>query len=121
LSLISLVTNASGNTIEALLLESPEPLPWLRIWQWIHMTPASPVAGGLTDLFAAWNSDGTRGLIVPTGQPRGLFSLGIDFQGNVGAQAPCITLAGVAFAETATLGPFSLGPIRRRFPIRELV
>ncbi|WP_263375469.1 hypothetical protein [Granulicella aggregans] len=118
---ISLITNTSGNTIEALLIESPEPLPWLRIWQWIQMTPAWSAAGGLTDLFVAWNSDGTRGLIVPTGQPHGLYSLGIDFQGNVGAQAPCITLDGVAVAETVTLGPVSLGPLRRRFPIREFV
>ena len=115
---ISLITNTSGNTIEALLIESPEPLPWLRIWQWIHLTPASPFAGGLRELFIAWNVDGTRGLIVPTGQPHGLYTLGIDFQGNVGAQAPSITLAGVAVAETATLGPIPLGPIRRRFPVR---
>lgn len=112
---ISLITNMSGNTIEALLIESPEPLPWLRIWQWIYMTPASPFARGLGDLFVAWNADGTRGLIVPTGQPRGLYSLDIDFQGNVGAQAPCITLAGAAVTETAALGSVSLGPIRRRF------
>jgi hypothetical protein len=114
---ITLFTDSSGEHVEAILLESPEAFPWQRIWQWIQLTPANRLAGGLTQVDVLWNSDGTRGLILPIGAPRGVYTLSIVFQGNLGAEAPCITLGGNALTETATVGSLSLGPFFRR-PIK---
>ena len=111
---ITLFTDSTGQHVEAILLESPEAFPWRRIWQWIQLTPASHFAAGLTQVDVLWNSDGTRGLILPMGAPRGVFTLSIVFQGNLGAEAPCITLGGNAVTETATVGSLSLGPYFRR-------
>jgi hypothetical protein len=54
---------------------------------------------------------------VPLGSPRGLFDLQIAFQGNVGAELPCITLDGTAVTDTVDIGAIQLGPVRIwRFP-----
>ena len=120
---ISLITDKTGAQVEAILLESPEAIPWQRTWLW--MTP-KPAGLGATDLRGSrvfWNADGTKGLIVPLGSPRGLFDLQIAFQGNLGAELPCITLDGTAMTDTVDLGTIQLGPVRiwqfpgRPFPI----
>jgi len=93
----------------AILLESPEPFPWQRIWN------SFAFSSGLSILGILWKSDGTRGLIIPT-EARGNYSLSVTFQGNIGAEAPCITLAGQSVTETVKLGTFSMGP--RHIPRR---
>ena len=113
---ISLFTDPSGDYVEAILLESPEPLPWQRIWQWISLLPANAQSTGITHIDILWNNDGTRGLIVPIGNMQGSFELQIAFQGNIGAEAPCITLSGAAVTEQATVGTVALGPLKKKRP-----
>jgi len=113
---ISLFTDATGNHVEAILLESPEPLPWQRIWQWISLLPANSQSQGVTKLAILWNNDGTRGIIVPFGNPLGSFHLQISFQGNIGAEAPCITASALGVTEHVNLGTLTLGPISIRRP-----
>lgn len=57
----------SAGRIQALLLESPEPLPWRRIWQWITLQGVEDVAPSL-DVLPLWSADGTRGLLLPLEQ-----------------------------------------------------
>jgi hypothetical protein len=110
---ISLFTDDSGAWVEAILLESPEPLPWQRIWRWIHFTSAS---GKTVVLLPLWNADGTRGLLVPLQRLVGTFQLSIAFQGTIGAEAPCITQGGNPFTEPVAVGPVVMGPFRIRGP-----
>ena len=98
----------------AILLESPEAFPWQRIWQWVQLTPANFLSRGLQQVDVVWTTDGTRGLIVPLGGPRGRYNLSIAFQGNLGAEAPCITQSGYPVSETVALGSLILGPQLRR-------
>lgn len=114
---ISLFTDPTGAHVEAILLESPEPLAWQRTWQWISLLPADSHSQGVTKLEVLWNNDGTKGLIVPLGSPQGGFHLQISFQGNIGAEAPCITAAGVTLTEHIDIGVLTLGPT----PFSELV
>jgi hypothetical protein len=37
--------------VAALLIESPEPLPWRRIWRWIKLTPVKDPSGNTMDSF----------------------------------------------------------------------
>ncbi|GGH11493.1 hypothetical protein [Silvibacterium dinghuense] len=108
---MTLFLDPTGFDIRAILLESPEALPWQRIWQWIQLTPISPSSLGLKQIDVLWNSDNTRGLILPLGSPRGRYTLSITFQGNLGAEAPCITLNGLPVTEAATIGVLSLGAV----------
>jgi hypothetical protein len=109
---LTLFTDAGGAVVRALLIESPEPLPWRRIRKSINLTPSGSAAG-LTGITVLWNGDGTRGLIVIQGAARGTFQFNITFQGNIGAEAPAITQISKAVVETAHLGYLSLGPGRR--------
>ncbi len=116
---ISLITDESGAHVVAILLESPEAIPWQRTWLWTTLKPASASAADLRGSRVFWSVDGTKGLIVPLGSPRGSYDLQIAFQGNVGAELPCITLDGVAVTDTVDLGAIQLGPVWRfpPFPI----
>jgi hypothetical protein len=115
---ISLFTDSSGLWVNAILLQSPEPLPWQRIWRWIRLTNA---ANASDPLVALWSADGTIGLLVPLEQVREIYNLSITFQGNIGAEAPCITQNGYAVTETAPVGPIRLGPPFRRIPVENPV
>jgi len=123
---ISLITDKTGTQVEAILLESPEAIPWQRTWLWTTLRPAGPSAGDLRGSRVFWNADGTKGLIVPLGSPRGSYDLQIAFQGNVGPELPCITLDGAAVTDTVDIGTIQLGPIRiwqfpgRLFPGEDL-
>jgi hypothetical protein len=98
--------------VVALLIASPEPLPWRRMWQWTTLDPYGFPAGGLTGLTAVWSADQTRALLVPLGTPVGRYTLSLRFLGNIGAETACITTAGASVSETATTGPFTIAPIR---------
>lgn len=115
---LSLFTDASFKQIFALLLESPVPMPWRRIWRWIQLTPDGGASSVLDEKNVFWNADGTRGLLVVQGQPEGNYELTIAFQGNIGAEAPCITSNGDAVWDFVDLGQLQLqkAPIRRPPP-----
>jgi hypothetical protein len=57
----------SAGRVQALLLASPEPLPWRYIWQWIVLQATSDVAVPLTVL-PLWSADGTCALLIPLEQ-----------------------------------------------------
>ncbi len=109
---ISLFLNPAGFTT-AILLESPEPLPWQRIWS---LAGLIEVTGRVQNLGAVWSADGTRALLLPATLQRGSLSLAIGFLGNIGAQAPCILLNGAPVVERATLGNVPLGPPNALLP-----
>jgi hypothetical protein len=108
---ISLLMDATNVWVVGVLLQSPEPLPWQRIWNWIRLTNA---AGTLLPLIPMWSVDGSNGLLIPVERGRGPFSLSMTFMGNIGAEAPCITKNGNGVVETAVVGSITMGP-RRRF------
>ena len=108
---ISLFTNASGLWVNGILIQSPEPLPWQRIWNGFRLTSSDQTNNPLIVL---WSADGTIGLLVPVNQARGRYNLSITFQGNIGAEAPCITQNGGAVTETVAVGSIILGPLFRR-------
>ena len=64
---INLFTDSSGLWVNTILLQSPEPLPWRRIWRWIRLTDATNT---ISPSLALWNADGTAGLIVPFAKVR---------------------------------------------------
>jgi hypothetical protein len=107
---LSLFTDATDQHVVALLFESPEPMQWRRIWRWITVTADSTVQWRPGRQVVLWNSDGTRGLVVIAGQPQGAGQLTIVFQGNIGAEAPCITLNGNDVSDYVDLGKVQLGP-----------
>jgi hypothetical protein len=119
---LTVFTDANGAFIRALLIESPEPVPWRRIRKSISLTPSGN-ASGLQGIVVLWNGDGTRGLIVIQGTAHGPYQLRMAFQGNIGAEAPSITRGAKPVAEAVNLGSIALGP--RRFipdvPIRASV
>ncbi|PWT89409.1 MAG: hypothetical protein C5B56_07165 [Proteobacteria bacterium] len=107
---LSLFTHALERHVVALLFESPEPMPWRRIWRWITVTADSTVSWRPGRQVVLWNSDGTRGLVVIAGRPQGAGRLTIVFQGNIGAEAPCITRHGNEVSDFVDLGKVQLGP-----------
>lgn len=104
----------NDEVVTALLLESPEPLAWRRIWSWVALQPA--VSGQPVTPVVLWSTDGTRALVVPPGELRGRYDLLLTFQGNIGAEVACITAAGTAVADAVTVGPLLLGPLPIRPP-----
>jgi hypothetical protein len=108
---ISLFTESSGLWVEAILLESPEPLPWQRIWRSITLTsgtnPPQP-------LLPFWSADGTRAVLIPLQLLVGIYHLAIGFQGNIGAEAPCITQNGNPLTDSVPVGGIRMGEFRRR-------
>lgn len=108
-----------GTVVQALLLNSPEPLPWRRMGQSTLLQPdASAVP--LTGITILWSTDQTRALIVPLGTPSGSYILTLGFDGNIGAEVACITTNGQGVAESSALAPIQLGPLRRRLPLKKL-
>jgi hypothetical protein len=104
---ISLFTDASGAWVWAVLIESPEPLPWQRIWSTIRLATAS---GTNESLLPVWRADGSKGLLLPIQQARGIYNLTMTFRGNIGAEAPCVTIGGAGVEEQAAIGPILMGP-----------
>jgi hypothetical protein len=109
---ISLFTYSTGSWVEAILIQSPEPLPWQRIWRWIGLN--NSVSAGVPSL-VMWNADGTIGMLLPLERVRGIYQLSITFQGNIGAEAPCITQNGNGVSEAVPVGPITMGPNFLRF------
>ena len=107
---LSLFTDATDQHVVALLLESPEPVPWRRIWRWITVTADSTASWLPGRQVVLWNSDGTRGFVVIAGRPQGAARLTIVFQGNIGAEASCITRNGNEVSDFVDLGKVQLGP-----------
>jgi hypothetical protein len=62
-----------------------------------------------------WNADGTIGMLLPLERVRGIYQLSITFQGNIGAEAPCITQNGNGVSEAVPVGPITMGPNFLRF------
>ena len=115
---LSVFTSDDDLVVQALLVNSPEPLPWRRMWQWTSLL-ADVRARPLTGITILWCTDQTRALIVPLGSPRGAYSLTLGFEGNIGAEVACITSDGVSVTESASLPPIQLGPQRPRIPVRD--
>jgi hypothetical protein len=115
---ISFFTDNSDSFIRAILLESPEALPWQRIWRWIRLTRSGvPVNTQSTAvLLPLWNVDGTKALLLPLPVLRGSYDLNFTFQGNLGAEAPSITQNGNGVSESVAVGSIIMGP--RRIIIR---
>ena len=80
-------------------------------WRWIRFTNSANVVNPTLML---WNADGTIGLLVPIELVRGIYDLTITFQGNIGAEAPCITQNGNGVSEIVPVGPIKMGPLFRR-------
>jgi hypothetical protein len=115
---LSVFTSDDDLVVQALLVNSPEPLPWRRMWQWTSLL-ADVRARPLTGITILWCTDQTRALIVPLGSPRGAYSLTLGFEGNIGAEVACITSDGTSVTESATPRPIQLGPQRPRIPVRD--
>ncbi len=103
---LSLFLN-SDDFVVALLLESPEPLPWQRIWRYFTLGTAGV---DLQTLVPLWSADGTRAILISSTQVRGGLPFTARFAGNIGAEAPCILLDGTAVDETVQLGTVMMGP-----------
>lgn len=112
---LSVLTVGGGLPVVALLIDSPEPMPWRRLWQWTSLAPVGFLSGGLTGVTVLWSADQTRALLVPLGAPVGQYTLSLSFRGNIGAETACITTAGASVSETATTAPIVLGR-RRIYP-----
>jgi hypothetical protein len=109
---LSVFTTDGDSVVTALLLNSPEPLAWRRMWQWTRLEPdtrARPLSG----ITILWSADQTRALIVPLGSPAGFYTLTLGFEGNIGAEAACITAGGIGVTEAAALSPIFLAPAQR--------
>jgi hypothetical protein len=113
---LSVVTSDNDLVVQALLVNSPEPLPWRRMWQWTSLLPDIR-ARPLTGITILWCTDQTRALIVPLGAPSGAYTLTLGFEGNIGAEIACITTGGTSVTESASLTPIQLGPYRPRIPV----
>jgi hypothetical protein len=111
---ISLVTFDNDARVTALVVESPEPLDWRRLWQWVTLNPANTRSRPLPPPTVLWSSDGTRALIVPEGRPFGFYVLSLRFQGNLGPEVPCITANGAGITGAANFAAIQLSPIFRR-------
>jgi hypothetical protein len=112
---LTFFTDASFRRILAVLIESPEPMPWRRLWRWIQITPDGGASSVVDEKNVFWSSDGTRGLLAVQGHPIGKYDFTLAFQGNIGAEAPCITSNGAGVWDLADLGQIDFHrPIIRR-------
>lgn len=111
---LSLVTVDNDTRVVALLLASPEPLPWRRMWQWTTLAPTSAFAGKPTEIGILWSADQTRALIVLLDRPVGQYELRLGFHGNIGPEVACIASGGASVSETATCVPIVIAPVPRR-------
>jgi hypothetical protein len=108
----------AGDRITALLLQSPEPIPWRRLWQWVGLDPVAPWAAPLRGLDVLWCADQTRAVVVPTGKPRGSYALRLGFHGDIGAEAACILSGPRPATENVVFGPLQFAPPLPRPPRR---
>jgi hypothetical protein len=102
---LSALAAASG-TVQALLLELPEPLAWERV----RVAGSVPGAGGPP--VVVWNGDGTRALVLPPSGarlPAGEYVLDLVLDLDVGPEAPTWQRATSTRAEVARLA-FALPP-----------
>ena len=104
---LSLFLNADRFVV-ALMLESPEPLPWQRIWRYFTLGTAG---ADLQTLVPLWSVDGTRAILISSTQVRGGLPLTARFAGNIGAEAPCIMLNGRPAGEVVNCGTVTMGPL----------
>ncbi len=111
---LSLLSEDDDTRVVALLLASPEPLPWRRMWQWTTLEPIGGYAGKPTEIAILWSADQTRALIVLLERPVGKYALRLGFEGNIGPEVACITSGGASVSETATCVPITIAPVRRR-------
>ena len=109
---ISFFTTNNDVDVVALLLESPEPLLWRRLWAWVELQAQGFLSEVLEGVTVLWNVDGTRALIVPQGRAIGTYVLSMQFQGDIGPEAPCIMLDGRAVDDGAQLAPIEFAPAR---------
>ncbi|MHB8455742.1 MAG: hypothetical protein ACYDDO_13855 [Acidiferrobacterales bacterium] len=107
---------ADAAHISAILLESPEPFLWRRMWQWIALGPADARSAVVEGVLALWSGDGTRAVIIPVGQPAGSYTLTFRFKGDIGAEAPAIVRHGDPVGESVSLQPIPLAPYPWRIP-----
>jgi len=115
----SLILNKAKDHAVALLIESPEPLPWRRIWRWISVTGAAQhVIAPLVRQAVLWNGDGSRGLIVFAAPLSVAVRISVEFHGDIGAEAPCITRGGNEILEYVDLGVFHVNPRKRRTRVK---
>jgi hypothetical protein len=75
---------------------------------------ALPLAG----ITILWSTDQTRALILPLGIYGGYYTLTLGFEGNIGAEIPCITTNGLSVTESAVGSPLSVYRDDQRSPVR---
>ncbi len=109
---LSFFTADNDVDVVALLVESPEPLQWRRLWAWISLEAYGFFSRRLQGVTVLWNLDGTRALIVPQGDAIGRYVLTMQFQGDIGAEAPCITLQGEGVNDGVAFAPIEFAPVR---------
>jgi hypothetical protein len=119
---LSVFTANADTDVVALLLESPEPILWRRLWAWTTLQPRGFLSEPLAGTTVLWNADGTRALLVPQGRVVGTYALSMRFQGDIGPEAPCISLDAVAVDEGVTFAPLVFVPLRIwRQPTRDVL
>ncbi|MBJ7608164.1 MAG: hypothetical protein JF887_01865 [Candidatus Dormibacteraeota bacterium] len=101
---LSLIVDGADNVL-AIVLHSPEPLPWRRLWNWTSLDPGDAAATPLDGVIPLWCGDGTRSLVLPAGTARGTYQLHMRFQGNIGPEIASITFEGTAVDEEVTFAP----------------
>lgn len=113
---ISFFTDSTGETVQALLLQSPEPIQWQRVARWTTLVGST---GSSDPLVVLWSADQTTALLVPLRPTLGRYTLTMVFQGNIGAEAPCITQGGTSVTEPVVVGTIAMSPVfvNRPFPV----
>jgi hypothetical protein len=109
---LSVLTSNADTDILAVLLESPEPFAWRRLWNTTLLQAHGFFSEALAGTTVLWNADGTRALVVPQGNVTGTYVLAMRFQGDIGAEAPCILLGRAAVDESIAFAPLVFAPLR---------
>lgn len=109
---LSVFTTNADTDIVAVLLESPEPFAWRRLWTTTVLQAHGFFSEALAGTTVLWNADGTRALVIPQGNVTGTYVLAMSFQGDIGAEAPCILLDGSAVEESIAFAPLVFAPLR---------
>jgi hypothetical protein len=104
---VSLLAGASGFA-EALFVDSPEPLPWPRLWEGVHLKRAG-FASRLVGTTVLWSRDGTRAFVLPSRGVRGTYQPEFRFSGTPGPELPAITRGDTPVVEVVQLGLVRLG------------
>ena len=78
---LSVFTSDGDLLVQALLLNSPEPLPWRRMWQWTQLQPDF-LARPLTGITIVWSADQTTGADRPARQPERLLHAHAGIRGQ---------------------------------------